>query len=145
MSQTLTIKKLIPWSEYNGYEGHLEGVVDGYDICGYLLMHSAEDWYKYEPEQIVKVNLWFERTGSVTILNSSASPALQQLEGVNYEVTGTVTHVAEETLLPNSIFPLRVDIDLSANMKPLSSPQIGIGDHIHVVGTLRVNLDLEKE
>jgi len=145
MPHTLTIKKLVPWSEYNDYEGHLEGVLDGYDICGYLLMYSAEDWYKYEPEQIVEVELWLECTGSVTILNSSASPALQQLEGVNYEVTGTVTHVAGETLLLNSIFPLRVDLDLSSDMKPLSSPEIGIGEHIHVVGTLKVNLDLEEE
>jgi hypothetical protein len=30
-------------------------------------------------------------------------------------------------------------------MKPLSSPEIGIGDQIHVVGTLKVNLDLEEE
>lgn len=145
MPHTLTIKKLVPWSEYNEYEGHLEGVLDGYDICGYLLMHSAENWHKYESEQIVEVDLWFERTGSVTILNSSALPALQQLEGVNYEVTGTVTHVVGETLMLNSVFPLRVDLDISSDMKPPFPLEIRVGDQIHVVGALKVSLDLEEK
>jgi hypothetical protein len=144
MPHTLTIKKLVPWSEYNDYEGHLEGVLDSYDICGYLLMYSAEDWHKYEPEQIVEVELWLERTGSVTILNSSASPVLQQLEGVNYEVTGTVTDVTGETLLLNSVFPLRVDLDISSDMKSPLPLEISVGDQIHVVGALKVSLDLEE-
>jgi hypothetical protein len=144
MPHTLTIKQLVPWSAYNGHEGHLEGVLDGYDICVYSLMHSTENWHKYVPEQIVEVDVWLERTGSVTILNASAPPALQQLAGINYEVTGTVTHVAGETLLLNSVFPLRVDLDISSDMTSPLPLEISVGDQIRVAGALKVSVDLEE-
>jgi hypothetical protein len=144
MLHTLIIKKLVPWSDYNEYEGEIEGVLDKHDVCCYVLMSSEEEWQTYTSGDNITVGLWLERNGSVTLMKPPTSMALRQVAGVNYEVTGTVTSILEETVLLDSVLPLRVDLDISPDTQHLI-PEIHLGDQICVAGILKVDLNPGEE
>ena len=144
MLHTLTIKELTPWSDYNEYEGEIEGVLGGQDICCYVLMASEEEWQTYTSGDNVTVELWLERNGNITLVDSPTSKTLRQIVGVNYEVTGTVISILEETVLLDSVMPIRVDLDISPCTQSLI-PEIHVGDQICVSGVLKVGLDPVEE
>jgi hypothetical protein len=142
MLHNLIIRRLVPWSDFNEYEGEIEGLLDTHEVCCYVLMSSEEEWQAYSPGETKTVNFWLERNGSVTIMEPSNLMTLHQIEGVNYEVIGTVTYVSEETVLLNSVVPMRVDLDLDIGADLLHEiPEIHVGDQIRVEGILKVDLD----
>lgn len=143
MLYMLTIKKLVPWTEYNEYEGQIEGIVNEINVCCYVLMSSGKDWLTYAQGDNLNVDLWLERTDNVTVIEPSVATKLQQIAGVNYEVIGTVVSASEENLLLHSIFPLRVDLDISPYMEN-DLPEIRVGDKICVTGVLKVDLEPER-
>ncbi len=113
MKYNLTIKKIFPWAGLNEYEGHVEGVIDGLDLCLYVMFCSADDWNTYACEgSTSEVDVWLERTGDFEFLDSEQSPHLQQLETIEYKVVGKVLEVSgENILLDINDFLLKVDLD----------------------------------
>ena len=142
MRYTFTITRLVPWSDLNEYEGQIDGVIDGYQLCCYVLLPSGEAWRRYNPGDTLEVDLWLERGGhrdSIQI-DPSAAPALQQLEGVNYQVSGRVTEIDDEMVILESILPLRVDLDTSSAVRHII-PTIREGDLLRVQGVLKIDLE----
>lgn len=144
MHYTLTIHKLHPWREFNEYEGHLEGVIDGRELCAYVLMYAERQWNQYAPGDSLPVTLWLERNGPVTILDTPAPPALRQLEGISYEVVGTVSQIDGDSLWLDSVLSLQIDLDPPV-ASAMSLPAVQVGDQVSIVGVLKVDLEPDEE
>lgn len=141
---TFTIQRLIPWSEFNEYEGQWEGIANNHQLTVYVQMYSENDWGLYTPGDQIDVRLWLERDGVVERLDKPATPQLRQQQGINYEVIGQVMSVVGEQVQLDTIFPLRVDMDWP--VRDLERfPTFKVGDWLKVKGILRLSLDDEEE
>lgn len=136
----MTIEKLTPWSEFNEYEGEIEGVLDGVPITTYVLLPSGRHWARYNPRDTVEVDAWLERTGPVVVEHESNGAAFEQIDGPKYRVRGVVKGIEGEDVLVDSALPIRIELDLSPKARE-AMPEIRIGDRIAVDGTLKVDLD----
>lgn len=139
-----TIQHLIPWSEFNEYEGQWVGIANNHQLTVYVQMYSGDDWALYAPGDLVNVQLWLERDGGVERLDEPVTPQLHQLQGINYEVTGQVVSIAGEQVQLDTVFPLRVDMDWPVRGMD-RFPIFGVGDWLKVKGVLRLSLDDEEE
>jgi hypothetical protein len=140
MEQTLTIQKLTPWSDYNDYEGEIEGVFHQQQICCYVFMASGEDWQTYAPNDQITIDLWLERSGTITLVDFSIGAELCQISGSNYEVTGTIQSIAAEEIWLNSVFSMRIDLDLTPAVESLIT-NLAVGDQIRIVGILKAEIE----
>ncbi|NJL91698.1 MAG: hypothetical protein HC916_19420 [Coleofasciculaceae cyanobacterium SM2_1_6] len=146
MPLQMIIKKLVPWSDLNEYEGQIEGLIDGYKLCCRVIMSGAQEWQEYSPGDIINADIYLVRCGDVTILDESTLPTLHQIADVSYEVKGIVTHVSGDIILLKSSLPflLEVNLDISPHMK-YSIPEIQVGNQIFVSGVMCMDLDPEEE
>lgn len=142
----LKIEEKFPWTKLNEYEGHIQGIIDGLELCLYVMFCSIDDWNTYACEGSIKeVDVWLERTGDFELLDFAQLPHLQQMETIEYRVVGKVLEIAgENVLLDIDNFLLKVDLDVSTNVKSeLNSVQIG--QMISVIGILKVDFEPDEE
>ena len=140
MPRRLTIRALRPWSEFNEYEGEIEGVLDGVPVTTYVVMPSAKHWSRYAADDEVDVDAWLERSGPVVVEDGSDGVAFDQLDGPKYRVRGVVKELDGEQVVLESVLPIRVDLDLGPHGRD-AIPEVSVGDRISVDGTLKVDLD----
>ncbi len=148
MPHKFTIKKIVPWTEFNEYEGHMEGVIDNYDLCCYAQMSSAQEWQQYHPGDILEVDIFLLRYDKVQIVEEFILPTIKQIENSCYEVTGIVTQISGERVLlkpfPPFPFPLKVDLDIHSHLAHLFQ-DIHIGSQIFLQGLMWMDLYPEEE
>lgn len=139
MSHTLTIKSVTPWSEYNEYEGQIDGLIDGNPVCCYIFAPNLAAWKQLTPGRTLKVDIWIERTGVFDIVDPTEPSILNQLDGVLYEIIGNILLLNEENVVISSFIPIPVDLDLPVRQdQPF--PQLSIGDNVRLKGILKVDL-----
>jgi hypothetical protein len=141
---TFIIQHIRPWSEFNEYEGQLEGFFGDDWLTVYVQIYSAEEWRALVPGNRLEGEVWLERHGVVEVLAGPVAPALTQQRGVNYELIGQVMSIEGEQVQLDSVFPLRVDMDWPVKGRE-QFPVFGVGDWLKVVGVLRLSLDDEEE
>ena len=138
------IQNIVRWTDYNEYEGQLEGSFNQYPLTVYVQMYSGNDWAYYAAGDQVDARLWLERSGTVERIAGPVTPALRQQKEVYYEAIGQVTSIEGEQVQLDSVFPLRVDMDWPVKGRE-QFPVFGVGDWLKVVGVLRLSLDDEEE
>ncbi|MDI6104799.1 hypothetical protein QLQ12_40040 [Actinoplanes sp. NEAU-A12] len=133
----MRVSKIEPWAEFNEYEGQLEGEVANTLLTCHVVMNSGELWRQISIGDVVRIDLWLERSGSIGKSLAKDAAELVQLEGVQYRATGeVVASVGEEVLLATDP-QLRVDLDIPSTMA-FALPRLG--ESIEVSGTLRAEL-----
>jgi hypothetical protein len=137
--QTLIVDRVVPWSQYNEYEGQLDGRVDGNAVS----CHSIDGgWDEISPGDVLEIDLRLVRRGDVAIVDAATPDALEQVDGIEYLAVGTVTARDGELVQVDSIMALEVDLEI--NPFPRSAvPDVAVGDRIRVSGTFEADLDPE--
>lgn len=134
---SLEVRGVTRWTELNEYEGEVQGVLDGVPVHAYVLAAPADQWERYEPSSTLEVEAWVERSGPVEPLPAGSEPALTHVDGVVYDVAGTIVERDGEQLQVASTLPIRVDLDLSAGTDP---PRLAVGEGVRVRGILKVDI-----
>jgi hypothetical protein len=145
-----TIEKIVPWEEFNEYEGQIQGHIDyagqKINLVGYIQMARQSEWEKYQPGDVIKVNLLLERIGQIKILDQSTKAELKQIKtgsdehgkGVIYQCSGQVTEITAEQLKVKSIFYLIFDLDMP--IPDLNIENIKVGDYVDIEGRLQIEI-----
>ncbi|MCL4870140.1 MAG: hypothetical protein KJ063_14335 [Anaerolineae bacterium] len=141
---TFVIQNITRWTEYNEYEGQMEGTFDQHPVTVYVQVYNEPDWDKYTPGDTIAARLWLERGGDVEQTDDPLTPELRQQEGIHYQAAGRVLAIKGEQVWLDSGFPLRVDMDWPARGRE-QFPKFTVGDWLKVNGVLRLELDDEEE
>jgi hypothetical protein len=142
VTHALVVRNVVRWEDFNEYEGEVHGELDGTLVEAYLL-GSIDEWDNvFRPGAALDVDAWIERSGEFETLPAGSPAELKQVDGVVYEITGTVTAVDGEQLLVESALPMRVDLDLGHARA--NTHGVNVGDTIRVRGMLKVDLPDEE-
>jgi len=136
-SHSLRVREVTRWTDFNEYEGEIQGELDGVPVTAYVLVAPLEQWQRYQPSTTLEVDAWVERTGAVEPLPSGGKPELTRVDGVVYDVAGTIVDQDGEQLHVDSRLPIRIDLDLAAGAE---RPQLAVGDGVRVRGILKVDI-----
>jgi hypothetical protein len=139
-----TVHKVVRWTEYNEYEGQMEGAFDEHPVTVYVQVYHEPDWEQYTPGIVVPAQLWLERSGAVERMEGLMAPELRQEKGVRYQAIGKVLAAEGEEVWLDSLFPLRVDMDWPVQGRE-RFPQFAAGDWLKVQGVLRLDLEGDEE
>jgi hypothetical protein len=142
MTHALHVRDVIRWTDFNEYEGEVHGELDGVPVHGYVLAAPAEQWDSYRPGASLDVDAWLERSGEVERLPAGSPSGLTHVDGVVYDVAGTVAEVDGEQLQVESTLPIRVDLDRTTGS---TLPVVKVGDVVRVRGILKIDLPDEDE
>lgn len=127
------------WSDFNEYEGELEGSVGDVKLTAYVCMDSEEDWERHAIGETVRVALRLE-CGTASLADPESPAQLKRLDGVNYELVGTVESAQGDIVSVRSALLLEVDLD-STPHKPHPIPGIKPGDAVRAHGVLKLSFD----
>ena len=133
----LQVHDVVPWAEFNEYEGEIHGELDGVPVHAYVLVAPVEQWEEYRPGATLEVEAWIERSGGISPRPSGEPSELTQVDGVVYDVAGRIMEVDGDELRLGSTPPLRVDLDLPGGAE---RPRLKVGDGVRVRGILKVDL-----
>jgi hypothetical protein len=136
MRQTLIVDRVIPWSQYNEYEGQLDGRIDGHPVS----CHSTDGgWDEIAPGDVLEIDLRLVRRRDVEIVDASTPLALDQIDGIEYVAVGTVTERDGELVRLDSIMALEVDLEINP-FPQYTVPDVAVGDRIRVSGSFEADL-----
>ncbi len=99
-----------PWPEYNEYEGAVKFLLYDKNLTGHVVFDQPDVWQKFKTGFYL-AEVYFERSGNIEILPSLASPAIKNIAGVNYEISGTIKKIEEEIALIQTEKEFELDID----------------------------------
>jgi hypothetical protein len=143
MKQTLTVERVVPWPQFNEYEGQIEGRLDGHPVTCHVWVDDR-NWDGIRAGDALAVAAMVRRTGDVEVLDAAAPAELRQLDGVNYAVVGTVLERDGERVRLDSVMPMDVDLELSPFLQR-TIPDVKVGDRIRIEGSLEADLDPDDE
>jgi hypothetical protein len=65
MRHLLTIRRVVPWTDYGPFEGHIEVRLGNNELCLYITVASRESWRTIPHDLPLEADIWLERTGTV--------------------------------------------------------------------------------
>ena len=143
---SVTLQRLMQWSDINEYEGLVEVRYQEKTFVCYTYTSSPTEWQELRVGVQYNVELVVDRWGDITIIDPSTPPLFQQVYNHDslYTLVGSVESRTHEELVVKSDLLLIVDLCI-----PVTNPDLGknikIGDTIQLQGILRLDFDPDDD
>ena len=135
MAKIFKLLALDRWTDLNEYEGSLTvQPASGQLVC--YVMLNAREWAELKVGDMLQGELTL--LALTDAMQGEASPRFEQLDGVNYAVTGRIVEDAEDDVLTLDIAGLTVQADLDGHACALKK-----GDWVRLEGQLGLELELD--
>jgi hypothetical protein len=140
MKKEISIHKAVPWIEFNDAEGHLEGIIEGYEVWVKVFFRDENEWTLFPAGKKIIADVWIERRESLKILPQETLYGFSQNAGVNYLFTGKVIGIDGELLILESLIMITVDMEVGPEWVNKIAKEIKLGDIIMVEGVLKADI-----
>ncbi len=104
------ITSIHPWPEYNEREGAVKFLLYQKKFIGHVVFDRPDDWGTFKTG-FYMAEVYFQRTGHIEVETSPATPAIKNIRGVEYELSGIVKKMDGEIAIIQSENDFELDIN----------------------------------
>lgn len=167
MTTTFTATELIPWSNFNEYEGVMKGLLEGAgEVWAYVQLYNApgSQWSEFPLHKPLPVEATFTRTTRSHYPERQSAETTHSLYLVNdthapdhiptYELTARISKVHENNEYTNftqpylyeidAPFTILIDMDYGVHeLSQTTPPVFMVGENVRVTGNFTLSFDLD--